>query len=311
VYRFAGEILKRAWEQTRDEKYFAALVEKAEKLLTVRPRYSDDLSNRIEFFRKTFPANYVALRGESDEAKALVTRFEAQIAADDVRLRAIQKSDGSWGFNPGISTDGLKWKIGSEDPKDIDPAPTSLALSALAALGYTDRDPAVKRGVDALLRMQDSYGRWNRNALTGFVTTAYSLHALSRLYPETPVARNPADYEPRAGESLADTVARFRAMSQLGLEADDSRFIGMVLPGAVHPSPQVRYWAQIALGALHNELGIAAQIKGLGDPIKMVREAARWGTRTCRTRQQWCAHAHDVSVTPVTIRCDALYRANE
>ena len=279
VYRFAGEILRRAWEQTHDEKYLTALVEKAEKLFTVRPRYSDDLSNRIEFFRKTFPANYVALREESDEAKRLMMRIGEQTRSDEHRLRAIQKPDGSWGFHPGVASDGGSWKNGTDDPKDIDPAPTALALSALAALGYTDRDPAVKHGVDALLRMQDSYGRWNRNALTGFVTTAYSLHALSRLYPETPARRNAADYEPRAGESLADTVARFRAMAQLGLEADDSRFIGMVLPGTDHTSPQVRYWAQIALGALHNELGIPAQIKGLGDPIKMVREAARWGVR--------------------------------
>jgi hypothetical protein len=280
VYRFAGEILKRAWEQTHDEKYLTALVEKAEKLFTVRPRYSDDLSNRIEFFRKTFPANYVTIREKSDEAKALVQRIEAQVASDENRLRAIQKPDGSWGFHPGVAIENdRKWKNGTDDPKDIDPAPTALALTALAALGYTDRDPAVKRGVDALLRMQDSYGRWNRNALTGFVTTSYSIHALSRLYPETRAARNAAYYEPRAGESLADTVARFRAMAQLGLEPDDARFIGMVLPGADHPSPQVRYWAQIALGALHNELGISAQIKGLGDPIKMVREAARWGMR--------------------------------
>ncbi len=32
VYRFAGEILRRAWEQTRDEKYLAALEDKAEKI---------------------------------------------------------------------------------------------------------------------------------------------------------------------------------------------------------------------------------------------------------------------------------------
>ena len=278
VYRFAGEILKRAWEQTHDQKYLTALVDKAGKLFTVRPRYSDDLSNRIMFFRDTFPANYLTLREESDEAKALLARIAEQVAADEQRLRAIQKADGSWGFHPGVAS-GATWKNGSDDPKDIDPAPTALALSALASLGYTDQDPAVKRGVDALLRMQDGYGRWNRNALTGFVTTAYSLHALSRLYPETPAGRNAADYEPRAGESLSDTVARFRAMAQLGLEAHDSRFIGFVLPGAGHSSAQVRYWAQIALGALHNELGIPAQLKGLGDPIKMVREAARWGMR--------------------------------
>ena len=128
VYRFAGEILKRAWEQTHDQKYLTALLEKAEKLFTVRPRYSDDLSNRIEFFRKTFPANYVALREGSDEAKALVTRIATQVAADEKQLRAIQKADGSWGFDP----DGRK---PVDDLKDTDPAPTALALSALGGLG--------------------------------------------------------------------------------------------------------------------------------------------------------------------------------
>ena len=280
VYRFAGEILRRAWEQTRDEKYLAALEEKAEKILTVIPKYSDDLSNRIEFFVNTFPASYVSARGASDAAQSLVTQGRAQVAADVKRLRQIQKADGSWGFHPGVTTDnGLNWKNGNDDGKDVDPAPTALALSALAGAGFTDRDPAVRRGVDALLKMQDPYGRWNRNALTGFVTTAYSLHALSRLYPETPIALKRSDFEPQPNESLADTVARFRAMAQLGTAADEGRFVDLVLPGADHASPQVRYWAQIALGALHNELGIPAQIKGLGDPVKMVREAARWGMR--------------------------------
>ncbi|MEO8126825.1 MAG: hypothetical protein ABI822_07010, partial [Bryobacteraceae bacterium] len=280
VYRLAGEILRRAWEQTRDEKYLAALEEKAEKILTVIPKYSDDLSNRIEFFVKTFPASYVSARGDSDAAQSLVTRGKAQVAADLHRLRQIQKSDGSWGFHPGVTTgNGMNWKSGNDDLKDIDPAPTALALSALAGSGFTDRDPAVRRGVDALLKMQDPYGRWNRNALTGFVTTAYSLHALSRLYPETPIAPKRSDFEASANESLADTVGRFRALAQLGLAPDDWRFVDLVLPGAEHASPQVRYWAQIALGGLHNELGIPAQIKGLGDPVKMVREAARWGMR--------------------------------
>lgn len=269
VYRFAGEILRRAWEQTRDERYMAALEQKAEKLLTVVPKFSDDLSNRIEFFLKTLPANYVAIRGDSDAAKALWSKAKAQIAADEKRLRSIQKPDGSWGFNPN----------GATEVKDIDPAPTALALTALAALGHDDKDAAVKRGVDALLKMQDSYGRWNRNALTGFVSTAYVLHALSRLYPDNAPKPKAADFAPVAAESIADTVARFRAMAQLGLDAEDGRFIDLILPGAEHESPQVRYWAQIALGAVHNERGIPAQIRGLGDPVKMVREAARWGMR--------------------------------
>jgi hypothetical protein len=280
VYRFAGEILHRAWTDTRDEKYLKALEEKAEKILGVSPKYSDDLSNRIEFVLKTFPANYVEARGGTDKAASLMARLRAQIAADERRLRAIQKADGSWGFHPGVTTDnGWTWVNGSDDPKDVDPAPTALALTALAALGYDDRDPAVKRGVDALLRMQDPYGRWNRNALTGFVTTAYSLHALARLYPATDRGPSREELSPRAGESLADTVARFRAMAQLGLHPGDAQFLDLVLPGIKHESPHVRYWAQIALGALHDERGVPAQIAGLGDPVKMVREAARWGMR--------------------------------
>jgi HEAT repeat protein len=280
VYRFATEILRRAWADTRDEKYLRAMEEKAARILSVMPRYSDDLSNRIEFTLKTFPPEYVDARGGSDEALSLRARLSAQAAADERRLRGIQKADGSWGFHPGVTTDnGWTWKNGSEDPKDSDPAPTALALTALAALGYDDRDPAVKRGVDALLRMQDPYGRWNRNALTGFVTTAYAEHALSRLYPAQDAKPSRATFEPKAGESLADTVGRFRAMAQLGFGADESRFLDLVLPGASHRSPQVRYWAQIALGALHNERGLPSQLAGLDDPVKMVREAARWGLR--------------------------------
>jgi hypothetical protein len=280
VYRFAGEILRRAWEQTRDEKYLAALEQKAEKLLGVVPKFSDDLSNRIEFFVKTLPANYVAIRGESEEAKTLWSRSRAQIVSDEKRLRSIQKPDGSWGFNPGVTSDnGATWRNGTNEIKDIDPAPTALALTALAALGHDDRDPAVKSGVEALLKMQDPYGRWNRNALTGFVTTAYALHALSRLYPDQRVKPVREDFSPRPNESLSDTIARFRAMAQLGMDADDGRFVDLIIPGAGHEDPQVRYWAQIALGAVHNERGISAQIRGLGDRVKMVREAARWGMR--------------------------------
>jgi hypothetical protein len=263
VYRYTGEILRRAWEQTRNRKYLDALEAKGRKILGISLKFSDDFSNRILFVRDTF------VRAQSEESKSLWIQLQCQAILDEARLRAIQRSDGSWGFDPEPNT----------DPKDIDPAPTALALTALAALGYDDRDPAVARGVKALLAMQDSYGRWNRRALTGFVTTAYALHALARLYPDRPAAPARQDFEPSVGEPLADTIARFRAMAQLGLSPSDSQFLDLVLPGAAHPSAQVRYWAQIALGGLHDERGITAQIRGLGDPVKMVREAARWGMR--------------------------------
>ena len=269
VYRFAGEILLRAWRDTHNDKYLKAVEEKVDKLLAVKPKYSDDYSNRIEFLAKAFPQDWLQIRGDSDENKAWWKKIQDQLAADERDLRRIQKADGAWGFNP----------QGSTDPKDTDPAATALALTALSARGHDDRDPAVKRGVAALLAMQDSFGRWNKAALTGFVTTAYSIQALSRLYPVTPAEVKPSDFAPVAGESVADTVARFRGLAHLGLLEDSNEYVDLILAGTTHASPQVRYWAFVALGAFHNDRGVNALLAGIEDPVKMVREAARWGLR--------------------------------
>ena len=284
VFRFSGEILLRAFRDTRNDKYLKGFEDKCERMLSLNVRYTDDLSNRIEFFTRVFPLDYVALRGNSDEAKNLRNRAMAQVEADARRLRQLQKSDGAWGFSPGESTDGLRWtlkfKNAEEDTKDTDPAPTALAITALAALGSNDKDPAVRRAVDWLLAHQDTHGRWNHNALTGFVTTAYSIHALSRLYPVERQLQVPAEMP---GETLADTVGRYRALAHLGMFSDELDALRdnlrTLTSGASHASPQVRYWAHIALGAAHDERTITAQLKGLADPVKMVREAARWGLR--------------------------------
>ena len=262
VYRFAGEILMRAWRDTRNEKYLAGFEEKVRKALEVKPRFSDDFSNRIILLKELFPADYLAIRAESDETKAFVKQVADRLASDEGELRKLQKADGAWGFSP---------QVGSTDPKDTDPAPTALALNALAMLGFNDSDPAVARGVKALLKMQDTYGRWNGAALTGFVTTAYSIHALSKLYPVQEAA--PEVAMPGSNDSLADTIAIYRALAHQPNGAISA------LAGAGHASPQVRYWAMIALGAAHDERGVDALLAGVGDPVKMVREAARWGLR--------------------------------
>jgi hypothetical protein len=269
VYRFAGEILWRAYQDTRNEKYREGFDAKVKKMLEERARFTDDHANRILFLKEIFPADYAARRGDTDEAKALAARVAQQIADDTAALRKLQKPDGLWGFAA----------QGSVDPKDADPAPTALALNALAALGFDDRDPQVKRGVTALLALQDPYGRWNKNALTGFVTTAYVEHALSKLYPGSDPAPKRADFVAPPGESILDAAARMRGLAQLGLTEDTNEFVDLAIEGAAHTSPQVRYWALVALGAYHNERGLAAQWKGLGDPVKMVREAARWSVR--------------------------------
>ena len=264
VYRFAGEILMRAWRDTRNEKYLAGFEEKVRKALEVKPRFSDDHSNRIIFLKDLFPADYLAMRGETDETKALVARIAGQLKADEEALRKLQKADGAWGFSPTVTTEA----------KDTDPAPTALALNALAALGFTDADAAVQRGVAALLKMQDSFGRWNRAALTGFVTTAYATHALARLYPVKEAAETVE--LPGGGAPLAELIGAYRAMAHHGRPRD---YVAQAIAGAGHASPQVRYWALVTLGAAHDERGVEALLTAAGDPVKMVREAARWALR--------------------------------
>ena len=309
VYNYAGEILRTAWDRTGHPRYLAALEEKADKMLSVVPRYSDDMSHRIEFFKRFFPQDYVAqnLRAQatqktlpaepppppevkpdpndtkpkeppparfpayqlktSGEASQLVARIQEQIKKDEARLRAIQNPDGSWGFDPG-KMDGEKWKTNGE----FDPAPTALALIALQALGHDKDDPNVAPGVQALLKMQYPHGRWNKNALTGFVTTAYSMHALSRLYPKAPIKFNRTDFVAKSGDSLSANIARSRALSH----TDENSFSDLMIQSATNPNAHVRRWSAMALGGIHQKSGVPTLLKLMGDPVKMVRDAASW-----------------------------------
>ncbi|MGH9631878.1 MAG: hypothetical protein ACRD7E_26530, partial [Bryobacteraceae bacterium] len=271
VLRYAGEILRTAWDKTKDEKYKKALEEKSQKMLKIAVKYTDDLAHRIEFYERVYPRDW------------RTPEIDAQLDKDERELRGRQNEDGSWEFNTTVPVSTGQNSSGKE-PKGPDPAPTSLALSALQSRGFTPSDPAVSKGVAVLLRMQEPYGRWNKTALTGFVTTAYALHALALLYPETAPAPARRDFEPREGESLLDTVARFRALAHLllnkdGLNKDDRQFLHLIRAGGAHRSPHVRYWAMIGLGSMPEEQNAGLLLQSLGDPVKMVREAARWGLR--------------------------------
>jgi HEAT repeat protein len=292
VFHYAGEILRRAWDKTGEARYLEALEEKAEKMLGVAPKYADDFAHRVLFFRRVLPKQSLA----DSNFRA---RVASQLAADEQTLRKSQRGDGTWGFAAGVAD------------VNADPSPTALALDALQALGFGPEDPAIKEGVAALLRMQDPYGRWNRAALTGFVTTAYALNTLARLFPEESKAPQRADYAPVPGESLNDTIARFRALAQL----DHGQFLDLMLPGAAHTNPQVRYWAMIALGAQHSERAVRPLIAGLGDRVKMVREAARWGLRQTLLDdkgwpQVWSAYQKGGDLTREQLAAALILRAD-
>jgi HEAT repeat protein len=314
VYNYAGEILRTAWDRTGHPRYFAALEEKAEKMLAVQPKYSDDLAHRIEFFQRFFPTNYLDQNRKAREAQQalpppppdptpapsttrvapgtadktpkpaefppytvlaaeaaqkLLVRIREQLAKDESRLRSLQNPDGTWGFDPGtLAEDGKTWKTDGQ----YDPAPTALALIALQALGHGKDDPAIARGVNALLSRQDPYGRWNKTAQTGFVTTAYALHALSRLYPEMPEKLTRSSLEPQPLETLGHKIARVRHLSHSGEPA----FADLMIEAIQDSSPWVRYWGAMSLGGIHGVKGTEALVKALGDPVKMVRDAAAW-----------------------------------
>lgn len=314
VYNYAGEILRTAWDRTGHPRYFAALEEKAEKMLAVQPKYSDDLAHRIEFFQRFFPRNYLDQNRRAREAQQalpppppaptpapsaasvtpaaadktakpaefpaytllaaeaaqkLWSRIQEQLAKDEARLRSLQNPDGTWGFDAGkLAEDGKNWQTDGQ----YDPAPTALAIIALQALGYGKDDPAISRGVKDLLSRQDPYGRWNKTAQTGFVTTAYALHALSRLYPETPEKPARSAFEAQAHEDLRQKIARVRNLSHSGEPA----FADLMIEAVQDSSPWVRYWGAMGLGGIYGAKGIEALVKALGDPVKMVRDAAAW-----------------------------------
>ncbi len=273
VFHYASEILRRAWDKTGEARYLDGIVERAEKLLKVEPKFTDDIAHRILFFRRVFPTNYAALKGDSEDARKLENRAAEQLKLDETSLRKSQRDDGAWGFAPG--------KVDATP----DPSPTALSIDALVSLGAGKDDLTVARGVQALLKLQYPYGLWNRSARTGFVTTSYVLNTLSRLYPDEQPKLARRDFEPVPGESLSDTIARMRMLAQLApwsavsTAESPEQYLDLMQTGATHPSAPVRYWAMIALGACHTQSAVEALIQGMDDPVKMVREAARWGLR--------------------------------
>jgi hypothetical protein len=297
VYNYTGEIVYEAWKETGNPQFFRALEEKARKTLDVQPKYTDDMAHRVELLKRYFPADYLAqaakvreleakqknqkprvpsnvsVKPSEEDSKKLWDRIQKQIPLDLARLRAIQHEDGTWGFNPGVK-DGDKWKVeGNNKPE---PSPTALALIAFQAAGFGPDDPTVAKGVKGLLGLQHPSGFWKGQSQTGFVSTSYALHALSRLFPVEPPEHKLVDYLQKGGKTtLPETIQRIRRAANV----DNATLLPILLAGAKHESPMVRFQAMIGLGGLHSEEGVEPLAEALGDPAKSVREAAQWGMR--------------------------------
>ena len=296
VFNYAGEILFEAWKKTGNPQFFRALEDKARKTLKVDPKYTDDMAHRVELLRRYFPKDYVAQvetvlkleaeqgtakpkvpsntkpGGSVEDAKKLQERIDQQVASDIARLRAIQRPDGTWGFNPGVA-EGDSWKVDGENKPE--PSPTALALIAFQAAGFEADDPTVAKGVKGLLGLQHPSGYWKGQSQTGFVSTSYALHALSRLFPVEPPKYEAGDFATKSEESLPDTINRVRQAAIV----DEPELLPILIKASSHESPLVRFWAMIGLGVRHADTGVNPLIAGLGDMAKPVREAAHWGLR--------------------------------
>ncbi|MFN3648517.1 MAG: HEAT repeat domain-containing protein [Armatimonadota bacterium] len=289
VWLFSGEILNESWKRTGDPKFFRGVEDKARKLLAYQPRFTDDVGVRLDFFGRAFPIDrYPAeaakaaaaeqaagakVNGTPAEVTAFVQKVKEQIARDVARLRAIQNDDGSWGYSPGTTNDGgATWKRAEND---WDPSPTSMALIGLVSSGLGKDDPTVKKAVDALLRMQDPNGRWNRAAITGFVTSAYALRALGPLYPVQPRVPQRSDFTPKPEETLLATMRRVQALAMTG----DRKLADLMVQAAKHPNTLVRYWGMIGLGAAPTDAGVPVLVAALNEPAKPVRDAAIWALK--------------------------------
>ena len=268
VFKFAAEILQRAWRDHGDQKYLDGLIEKSEKIVATgddQLKVVDDLGHRIEFFYDLFPR---------DKAEAeLVKGFETQVKRDIRRLLALQQDDGSWGFDLGVYDQASDSWTRIDEPGDA--APTAVSLIALKSAGYTPTDAPVKKAVDWLLANQFEYGLWNNSAQTGFVTNAYVIRALSRLFPGDAKPYQRSTFEPKANETFLQKLSRVRALEK----TNQSEFADLMVEATKDEHPQVRYHGYLGIGGALSARGIPALISGLHDPVKACREAAFWSLR--------------------------------
>ncbi len=268
VFKFAAEILQRAWRDHGDQKYLDGLLEKSEKIVATgddQLKVVDDLGHRIEFFYDLFP------NGEAHSD--LVKAFDTQVKRDLRRLLALQQDDGSWGFDLGVYDQATDSWNRIDEPGDA--APTAVSLIALKSAGYTPADPPVKKAVDWLLASQFEYGLWNNSAQTGFVTNAYAIRALSRFFPGDAKPYQRSTFEPKPNETFLQKLSRVRALEK----TNQSEFADLMVEATKDEHSQVRYHGYLGIGGALSAMGIPALISGLHDPVKACREAAFWSLR--------------------------------
>ena len=155
---------------------------------------------------------------------------------------------------------------------------TGESLYALALAGRRPDDPAMRRGIVALLSRQQAFGGWfdvnpYEQFRTPFRETQWALMALSSLYPNPKPSRTAGT----ARSAPSPHALRFRLAGMLirdleriwDVPAADLQ--ALIVAQLGHESPLVRYAACRALGRVGGRAAISGLAKCLGDESKVVQ----------------------------------------
>ena len=256
-----------AYEETRQQDWLKERDHVEQLAVPYEPKNMIDMNWKIMFL------------SEIDHEK-----YATQINALIDKLYEYETADGGWPY-----------------PFDKKAKPADFisdnAVLALAEAGHRpETDEHLARAVKAMLAAQRPEGSWEGDPVyqgfnTPFRATQFAVMALSTLYPGTTKAKNWDAAYPAPATALAknDLPLLLQQLDQYWDLAPEPvlRQIREVLTGS--DQPLAREAAARALGHMADPGAMPALIKGLGDPTKMVQNAAAYAVRMVLSRRQEAA----------------------
>ncbi len=168
---------------------------------------------------------------------------------------------------------------------------TGESLYALVLAGRKPDDPAMRRGIVALLTRQQAFGGWfdinpYEQFRTPFRETQWALMALSALFPSPqarpngwngPLGPQPGTLRVGSPATLIRDLERIWDVPSAPLRQE-------IVTQLAHEAPIVRYAACRTLGRIGDESAMNGLTKCLGDESKVVRRAAAEAVRMIGNR---------------------------
>ncbi|MGH9666114.1 MAG: HEAT repeat domain-containing protein, partial [Bryobacteraceae bacterium] len=201
-------------------------------------------------------------------------KYKEQIAADAARILSLQRPDGQWSmkFDP--------------DAPEVE-FQTGHALWALWAAGVPRDNPQVQKGLQYLLKRQQSFGGWFdpkqsfENFRTPFRETQFAVLALSAYYPREGGAKGWDSLQPA---KLSDKPVELLNQLDQIWDPPSPAVVQEIETACGSDDALIRQAAAEALGRLAQPQTTGTLIALLGDRSKLVQRTAAWGLRQIYSR---------------------------